>query len=83
MIQNLMLRRDVVEAVEGKQFHIYPVETIDEGIELLTGVEAGQRDANGEYPEGSVNGRVQKRLRDMARKQIEFAQAVLVREHRD
>jgi predicted ATP-dependent protease len=82
-VKNLMLRHDVVEAVARKQFHIYPVATIDEGIHLLTGVEAGERDPAGEYPEGSINHRVQKRLRQMARKQMELAQAAWMKEHRD
>jgi predicted ATP-dependent protease len=68
---NLMLRQDVVDAVASGQFHIYPVETIDQGIELLTGIEAGERDANGEYPYGTVNHLVQRRLREFAKKQIE------------
>jgi hypothetical protein len=73
-----MLRQDVVDAVARGQFHIFPVETIDEGIELLTGVEAGERDENGEYPYGTVNHIVHHRLREMARKQIELAQGVPV-----
>lgn len=63
---HLMLRRDVVEAVAEGKFHIFPVQTIDEGIELLTGVPAGQRDAQGDYPQESVNGRVARRLADLA-----------------
>ncbi len=61
-VQNLMLRKDVVEAVESGKFHVWSVGTIDEGIEILTGVEAGERDASGNYPEDSINGRVMKRL---------------------
>jgi predicted ATP-dependent protease len=65
-VQNLMLRSDVVEAVREGQFHIWTALTIDEGIALLTGVPAGERDANGEYPPESVNGRVMARLRAFA-----------------
>ena len=65
-VEHLMLRDDVVEAVTAGRFHIYPVQTIDQGIELLTGVAAGERDADGEYPEGSVNRRVEDRLRRLA-----------------
>jgi Predicted ATP-dependent protease len=65
-VQNLMLRSDVVEAVRKGQFHIWTALTIDEGIALLTGVPAGERDANGEYPPESVNGRVMARLRAFA-----------------
>ncbi|HSB80259.1 MAG TPA: AAA family ATPase [Candidatus Methylomirabilis sp.] len=64
--RNLMLREDVVEAVQAGKFHVYPVRTIDAGIALLTGVAAGERGADGAYPEGSVNFLVQKRLREMA-----------------
>jgi len=61
-VQHLMLRRDVVNAVSARKFHIYPVRRIDEGIELLTGVAAGERQADGRFPEGSVNRRVEDRL---------------------
>lgn len=60
--KHLMLRQDVVEAVAAGQFHIYPVETIDEGIELLTGTPAGSRGLDGRFPEGTVNRRVEDRL---------------------
>jgi len=63
---DLMLRRDVVEAVEKGRFHIYAVETIEQGIELLTGVPAGEPDKRGEYPKGTVYGRVQARLIELA-----------------
>jgi lon-related putative ATP-dependent protease len=73
-VRNLMLRQPVVEAVKAGQFHIYPVETIDQGIEILTGMPAGSSDANGDYPEGSVNGLVQDRLRSFARRWLTFHQ---------
>ena len=60
--QHLMLRRDVVAAVAEGKFHIFSVSTIDEGIALLTGLPAGERDAHGRYPEGSINRRVEDRL---------------------
>ncbi len=62
-LRNLMLRPDVVEAVKAAEFKIYAVGTIDEGIEVLTGTAAGERDDKGGYPDGSVNDRVQKKLR--------------------
>lgn len=65
-VRNLMLRRDVVEAVEQGKFHIYAVGAIDEGIEILTGVPGGQRDKKGHYPASSVNGLVEKQLREYA-----------------
>ena len=61
-LRNLMLRSDVVHAVEDGKFHIYAVSTIDEGIEVLTDVPAGERDSEGRYPEKSINGRVAKKL---------------------
>lgn len=63
-VRNLMLRRDVVEAVEQGKFHIYTVGSIDEGIEVLTGVPAGTLDTAGHYPTSSVNGLVEKQLRE-------------------
>ncbi|RMG98484.1 MAG: ATP-binding protein [Chloroflexi bacterium] len=65
-VDNLMLDEAVVEAVAEGKFHIWPVRTVDEGIEILTGVPAGERDENGEFPEGTVHYAVQKRLRELA-----------------
>jgi hypothetical protein len=75
-----MLRDDVVDAVANGQFHVYPIESIDQGIELLTGVEAGRRTDEGLYPFGTVNFLVQERLREMARKQIELSQPSFLKE---
>lgn len=61
-IENLMLHREVVEAVQAGKFHIYPVTTIEEGIELLTGMPAGKPDDDGVYPDGTVFGQVTARL---------------------
>jgi ATP-dependent Lon protease len=66
-VQNLMLRSEVVTAVKDGRFHIYPVKTIDEGIEVLTGVEAGGPDAAGEYPDGTVHGLVDRELQRLAK----------------
>ena len=74
-VKHLMLRRDVIEAVEAGRFHIHAVRTVDEGIELLTGIEAGERDAEGLFPPDSVNGRVEQRLAEMTAAQIDFARA--------
>jgi predicted ATP-dependent protease len=65
--RHLMLRRDVVQAAREGRFHVWPVSTIDEGIELLTDVPAGQRRADGAFPRGSVNARVEHRLIEFAR----------------
>jgi len=65
-VKDLMLRKDVVEAVKKGQFHVYPVKTIDEGIEILTGKKAGERKADGTYPKGTINYLVNKKLRDLA-----------------
>ena len=67
-IKNLMLREDVVEAIKEGKFHIYPVNTIDEGIEVLTGKPAGELDEQGKYPEGTINNMVQRKLDEMAEK---------------
>ncbi len=70
-VKHLMLRHDVVEAVRNEKFHIYSVETIDQGIEILTGMPAGERDAAGNFPLDSINGRVEARLVALAEKRIE------------
>ncbi|MGE0387779.1 MAG: AAA family ATPase [Gammaproteobacteria bacterium] len=59
---HLMLREDIVQAVAEGRFHVYAVRTVDEAFELLSGLPAGQPDAGGRYPPGSVNGRVAERL---------------------
>jgi lon-related putative ATP-dependent protease len=74
-VKHLMLRRDVVDAIRKEKFFVYPVETVDQGIALLTGTPAGEPDENGLYPEGSVNGRVQQRLSEMAENMKKFAQS--------
>jgi len=65
-VRNLMLKQEVVEAVKAGKFHIYPVSTIEEGIEVLTGVPAGKQLPNGGYEENTIYGLVDKRLREMA-----------------
>jgi len=65
-VQNLMLRGDVVESVSQGKFHIYPVRTIDEGVEILTGIEAGERQADGSFPEGTLNALVEKEFDRLA-----------------
>ena len=64
-IKHLMLREDVVEAVDAGRFHVYAVSTVDEAMELLTGVPAGEPQPDGAYPDGTVNAAVLARLRAM------------------
>jgi lon-related putative ATP-dependent protease len=71
-VQHLMLREDVVEAVRREQFRVHAVTTIDEGIEILTGVSAGQREKEGKFPKDSINGRVEAKLRSFAMARHEF-----------
>ena len=59
-VQNLMLKEEIIEAAESGKFRIYPVKTIDEGIEVLTGVKAGEKGPDGSFEEGSINYRVDK-----------------------
>lgn len=70
---HLMLRQDVVDAVAAGQFRVIAVETIAEGIEVLTGTPAGVRDAKGDFPADSVNARVEAALRDYAERRREYA----------
>jgi lon-related putative ATP-dependent protease len=74
-INDLMLRKDVVDAVKGGKFHIYPVKTIDEGIEILTDVQAGERGKDGAYPKGSINDQVDKKLKSLAEGLRKFVEA--------
>jgi lon-related putative ATP-dependent protease len=79
-VKHLMLRRDVIEAVEAGQFHVSPVKHIDHCLELLTGLKAGERCADGEFPNGSVNQKVRERLLDFAEKLREFGGARMAQE---
>ena len=62
-IHNLNLSTEVVDAVKNGEFHIYAISTIDEGIEILTGVPAGKKDNNGAFPAGTINYLVQQKLK--------------------
>ncbi len=64
--KNLMLKDEVIQAVEQGDFHIWGVESVDEGIEILTGREAGQRAEDGSWPENSVNDLVDRQLTKLA-----------------
>ncbi|MCG7854289.1 MAG: ATP-dependent protease, partial [Methanoregulaceae archaeon] len=71
-VQNLMLKDEILEAAKTGKFTIYPVSTIDEGIEVLTGVKAGVRRPDGTFEEGTVNYLVDKRLKEMAETMKEY-----------
>ena len=66
-IDNLQLSDEIIEAVKNKQFHIYSVSTIEEGIEVLTGVPAGKKDASGHFPAGTINYLVYEKLKKYAK----------------
>jgi ATP-dependent Lon protease len=65
-VKDLMLRKDVIAAVEEKRFRIYAVSTIDEGIEILTGKKAGSLQPDGKYPEGTINYLADRKLMELA-----------------
>jgi predicted ATP-dependent protease len=71
-VRNLMLKPEVLDAVREGKFHLYPIESIDEGIEVLTGVKAGKRLPDGSYEPGTIHDLVQRRLSEMAEKVKEF-----------
>ncbi len=66
-----------MEAVQEGKFHVYPVNTIDQGIEILTGVKAGAKQPDGTFPEGTVNSKVDEKLKAMAEKLREFPEFVV------
>jgi predicted ATP-dependent protease len=67
-IPHLVLRDDVVEAIARGEFHLYAIDRVEQGIEVLTGLPAGQRDASGRFPAASVFGRVERRIIEIAEK---------------
>ena len=74
--QHLMLKDEVVEACEKGQFHVWTVGSVEEAIEILTGMPAGEKQEDGSYPEETVYGRVDSRLREMAGVLKEYGPAV-------
>ena len=72
-VRHLMLRQDVIDAVRSGTFKIYVVETIDQGMEILTGLPAGERDSFGDFPKGSINQKVEARLIELAEKRLAAA----------
>ena len=71
-VQNLMLSKKVLAAVDNGNFHIYSVATIEQGIEILTGMPAGTRDINGKFPDGTLFGGVQKKLAKYMNQALKF-----------
>jgi ATP-dependent Lon protease len=71
-VDDLMLKPEVVETVKVGKFHVYPIKTIDEGIEILTGVSAGQKQEDGKYPKDTVNYLANLKLQELATGMKEF-----------
>jgi predicted ATP-dependent protease len=80
-VKHLMLRHDVVKAVQEDQFHIYSVDHVDQAIALLTGLQAGEIDADGHYPQGSVNQRVAARVAELNELRKAFGRTLQEKSH--
>jgi predicted ATP-dependent protease len=61
-----MLKKEIVEAIRNRQFHIYPVMTVEEAAALLMGLETGKRDENGSFPSGTLYALVEQRLKELS-----------------
>jgi predicted ATP-dependent protease len=72
-VKNLMLKRELVDSVKEGQFHIWPISTVEEGVEILTGMEAGMLQPNGTYPEGTLFKKADERLLELAEIARKFA----------
>jgi lon-related putative ATP-dependent protease len=70
-IEDLMLRQEVIDAVAAGKFHVYAMSNIDQALELLTGMPAGEKDAEGKYPEGTLHYKVDQRLRELNKEKKE------------
>ncbi len=73
-VKHLMLKSEVIEAVKKGLFHIYAISHIDEGLEILMDMPAGEPDENNIFPENTINGIVQRKLKELAEKRIKFAE---------
>ncbi|QBQ56559.1 Lon protease family protein [Nitrosococcus wardiae] len=71
-VQHLMLRQEVIDAVEAGKLHIYPLKTIDQAMEMLTGLPAGEPDEQGNYPAESLNGKISANLAELSRRRQQF-----------
>ena len=76
-LRNLMLRDDVVDAIREEKFHVYAIKSIDEGLEILTGHLAGERQADGNYPIDTVNHKVENRLLELDKSMRGYYQGLL------
>jgi hypothetical protein len=74
-VKDLMLRKDVVAAVAEGRFHVYAVHHIDQGVEILTGIPAGEKGDDGQYPEGTINDLVDRKLRELAEGLMKFGKS--------
>lgn len=72
-VKDLMLREDILAAVDDGKFHVYAVDTVDDGIEILTGVPAGKPDKNGNFPKGTVNFLVKQSLEKYYQSYVKYA----------
>ena len=67
-VKNLMLKDEAIKAVKDKNFHIYPVKNIDDGIEILTVVKAGKRLPSGKFSKNTINCKVNQRIKEFVNK---------------
>ncbi len=74
--KNLMLSKEVIDAVKKRKFHVYQVATVEEGIEILTGTPAGKVDQDGNFPNGTVYGAVQQKLKQYFQRSLEWKKAL-------
>lgn len=74
-VKHLMLKNDVIEAIKQKKFFIYPIKNVDEAMEILTGLSAGERDESGNFAKGSINALVEETLVAYAQKSKEFSES--------
>lgn len=71
-VKNLMLKKEVIDEVKKRKFHIYQVSNIKEGIEILTGMQAGEIDKKGIFPENTIYGKIQKQLETYLKRSVEL-----------
>jgi predicted ATP-dependent protease len=74
-VQHLMLRQDVADAAKAGRFRVIPIDTVDQGMEILTGLPSGAADPRGQYPESTLNRRIAVRLAALARRAAALPQA--------